>query len=379
MTLHPTYRLLALCARAESHPAFDQELADQLRGFTEWKELPAQAEAHGMAPLLWHHLRNARVQVPEETARILRGLYLRHRVNNQIHARVLMEILGILGEAGIQPQVLKGLALAYQYYPDPALRPVSDIDLLVRQCDFIPALKLLSEAGFDLPLPSPSKRIPKSIGGFSPTRDGIRVMVELHYYDPQGRAPDGSPDDEFAGFDSAPVPVTMDEGIFYTSTPLETLLYLSRHLARHLLETTAERPLQLKWVADIISLVERHAGSLDWSSLQQDHPDLMTRLEVFYSLTPIPPALSGTLPIRQVPPPEGCSQYPSGWPHHKIHQWKRFGFWRFLRQTFTPPSVWWLRLYYGISERNAFWYGHVVYPLQIPNLMFWAALDSIGW
>lgn len=245
--MHPTYRLLALCARAESHPAFKDELARQLHDFTDWNSLPALAELHGMAPLLWHHLRNAQAQISAETERTLRGLYLRHRLNNQIHARVLLEIQEILQSENIRPVVLKGLALAHTLYPNPALRPVSDLDLLFKQDEVLPVLRLLSDAGFQVDFPT-SKRIPKSIVVTAPLRDGIRVDIEVHHHDPHGS------DDEFIGFDSAPQPVQLDEEIFLAPPPLETLLYLSRHLERHLFETTAERPLQLKWTADMVSL-----------------------------------------------------------------------------------------------------------------------------
>jgi len=375
--MSPAYRLLALCARAESHPAFDEELARQLCDFTDWVSLPALAEIHGMSPLLWHHLRNAQAKIPAETARVLRGLYLRHRLNNQIHLRVLLEMMEILQRENIRPLVLKGLALAHTLYSDPALRPVSDLDLLFQQSEVMPALRLLKEAGFQVEFPT-SKPIPKSIVVTAPLRDGIRVSIEAHHYDPKGRAPDGSRDDEFIGFNSPPEAVRLDEGTFLAPPPLETLLYLSRHLGRHLFETPPERPLQLKWMADMVSLVERHAALLDWDNLRRTHPELLTRLELFYSLTPIPTALSGILPIRRISPPADWGKHPSGWPHRKISQWKRFGFWRFLKQTFSPPPLWWLRLTYGIEERSAFFYGRVVYPLQVMNLAFWAVVDWAG-
>jgi len=373
--ISPTCRLLALCARAESHPAFNEELANQLRGFVNWHSLPAQAEIYGMAPLLWHHLRNARAQIPEETTRVLRGLYLRHRLNNQIHTRVLLEMMEIFQKENIRPIVLKGLALAHTLYPDPALRPVSDLDLLFKQNEVLPALRLLAEAGFEVEFPT-SNRISKSIVITAPLRDGIRVSIEAHHYDPKGRAPDGSYDDEFIGFDSAPAPVSLDEGIFYAPTPLETLLYLSRHLARHMLDVTAEHPLQLKWVADILGLVERHAEEIDWAWLKRSHPDIIHRLEIFYSLTPLPERYANIIPIRKIPPLEDFNQYPKGWPQNKISHWKRVGFWRFLWHTFTPPSNWWLCLYYGIEERSAFWYGRVIYRMQVLALMFWAVIDN---
>ena len=98
MTLDSAYRLLALCARAEGHPAFYNQLKSPLREFSAWDSLPALAESHGMAPLLRHHLRQIEADIPAETARILDGLYLRHRINNQLHTGLLMEMLDILGK-----------------------------------------------------------------------------------------------------------------------------------------------------------------------------------------------------------------------------------------------------------------------------------------
>lgn len=371
----PPYRLLALCARAESHPAFDDELKKRLREFTAWDELPALAESHGTAPLLRYHLRRVEANVPAETARILGGLHLRHRMNNQLHTSVLMEMLEIFDKEGIKPLVLKGLALAYQYYPDPALRPVSDLDLLFRREEVLPALNLLKQAGYQVPT---FKKISKSIVITSPPRNGISVSIEVHHDNPRERAPDGSRDDEFIGLDSPPAQVACDGGSFLAPAPRDHLLYLSRHLARHVLETTVEKPLQLKWAADMISVAERHASELDWTDLQKRHPDLLTRLEIFYNLTPLPEALAGIIPVRKISTPAGCNQYPGGWPRYKIREWRRFGLWKFFKQTFSIPSNWWLGLYYGIDERQTFWYG-LRYLLQLPNLMFWALIALLGW
>jgi hypothetical protein len=377
--IDPTYRLLALCARAEGNPTFYKQLTDQLRTYTAWDELPAQAEIHGMAPLLWHHIRKADISIPEETHLLLGGLYLRHRLQNQIHANVLMEIMEILQSAGIQPLVLKGLALAYEYYPDPALRPISDIDLLFKQDEILPALSLLADAGFDADLPSPTlKRLPKELTAVSPPRDRVRVNVELHHYDPNGRSMvDHSLDDEFMGFSAQPHSVKVNNGFIFVPDPLNTLDYLIRHLLRHLFVATASIPLPLKWIADIISLAEHHAETINWS---QD-PALLNRLEVLYSLTPLPENLVNVIPIRQIEPPDGAGQYPQGWPQEVNPQWKQFGFLYYMRRTLTSPSYirhtlsapsnWWLRLYYGIDDASVFWYGQVVYRLQVLKMIPW--------
>jgi hypothetical protein len=387
-----TYRLLALCARAEGHPLMAEQLSRQIESFTSWQELPAQAELHGMAPLLWHHIHQAGISIPLKTEQTLKGLYIRQRVFIQAHTQVLVEINSLFEQAGIRALVLKGLALAYQYYPDPALRPVSDIDLLLKQADVLPALDLLAGAGFRVDNPPhahlhwraaqmsrPSGLIPKELTADSPPRAGIRTHVELHHYDPRQRTPnDNSPDDEFAGFDAPPHTLLIGEHVIYTPAPMDTLNYLCRHFKRHLLAGTADKPLQLKWVADIVSLVEYHAETMDWDYLRQHDKALMQRLEVFYSLTPMPECSAKIIPVRQTPHPSGLNQYPSGWPQQTIQKWRQIGLLQFIRHTFTPPSIWWLRLYYGISERSCFWYGQTANRMRIFRLMLWVLIRRIS-
>jgi hypothetical protein len=371
--LDQTYHLLALCARAEGHLLFYEQLARQVEGFDAWYELPAQAELHGMAPLLWHHMRQAGLSIPLETERVLHGLYLRQRALIRAHTQVLLEINELFEGAGIQALLLKGLALAYQYYPDPALRPVSDLDFLLKRADVLPALDLLTSAGFrtDSP-PAPSGQIPKELTADSPPCNGIRVHVELHHHDPKGISPiDFSHDNEFEGFDAPPHILKIEGNTVYVPGPMDILRYLSKHLTRHLFSATASRPLQLKWCADFVSIVEQEAESIDWSYFQRFNPDILRRLEVFYSLTPMPERIAELIPARQISPPSGLNSYLTGWPQEAFSEWRHSGFLQFVRRTFTQPSDWWLRLYYGIGVRSVFWYGQIVYRLQILRRMFW--------
>lgn len=354
------YRLLALCARASGHDALYAELARQLADFNDWQELIAQAEIHGMAPLLWHHIQRSGIEIPVDVARTLKGLYLRHRRNNQFHAQVLLEIVALLQTADIHPLVLKGLGLAYSLYPDPALRPISDLDLLFQRDQIRPALDLLCAVGFSTPpLRLDDGPAPKELTVDSPPRDGLRVHVELHHYDPrQG-------DDEFTGFATPPQAIQVEVGTVLIPAPMDNLDYLSRHFTRHLFEARADKPLQLKWIADILSLVEQYAESIDWSR----HTKLLQRLDVFYSLTPLPESLHGIIPIEPGQPPAGVNQYPQGWPQEKFERNRHIGLGNFVVQTFRAPSEWWLRLYYGIRPGSTGWYGQVVHRARLLGLM----------
>ena len=62
--------------------------------------------------------------------------------------KALQDIDGAFRQAGIEFLVLKGMALGYLVYPDPATRPMTDIDLFVRPADVARAAALLQGQGF---------------------------------------------------------------------------------------------------------------------------------------------------------------------------------------------------------------------------------------
>lgn len=373
--MNQTYHLLALCARAEGHPRFYEQLSHQVEQFTAWDELPAQAELHGMAPLLWHHFRQASINLPYETERILRGLYLRHRALNQAHATSLIEIQNLFSQAGIRALVLKGLALAYQCYPDPALRPVSDIDLLLKKNDVLPALQVLADAGYRVSFPEPGLSVlPKELIADSPLRDGVSTHVELHHYDPKHRLINKlGRDDEFKGLNEPQQELVIKDCTVYIPSIMDVLHYLMRHMIRHLFPAHPGKPLPLKWCADILSLVEQHAKVIDWVKIRQTQPAFLNRLALLYSFTPLPAKYEEIIPIKKINPPTGVNQYLHGWPCQAFSR-RRVSLWQFTRLTFQAPSAWWLYLYYGIEEREIFWYGQVVHRLQILRLLVWAIL-----
>lgn len=374
------YRLLAFCARAEGFPAFYEQLIHKLELFTAWAELPKQAEANGMAPLLRHHLLQSGYPIPIETRQILTGLYLRHRELNKAHTKSLIEILALLDRYGICPILLKGLGLAYQYYPEPALRPTTDIDLLIQKDEIAPVQHLLTEAGYNPKFPDAHFGwVSKEMTAQSPLRDGISTYLEIHHYDPSHRSYDDlSLDQEFANFILPLSSIEIEGRSVQVPAPTDNLRYLSRHIAHHLPKATAEKPLQLKWSADIISLIERHTNSIDWEFIHKNDPATCERVNVLFSLTPIHPSCIKTIPIRQPsPPPKGVNQYPTGWPRQAFKQVKRGGLWKFIAQTLKPPSEWWLRLYYGVRHPFVSWYAFVVYPLRTFKMLCWAIIRSI--
>ncbi|MCP4142172.1 MAG: nucleotidyltransferase family protein [Chloroflexi bacterium] len=355
-----SYALLALCARAEGHSVFYEQLASQIEQFSAWHTLPGQAALHGMGPLLWHHLRQAKIDIPAETELTLRGLYLRERTLNQAHMLTLVEMQNIFAQSDIHPLVLKGLALAYKYYPDPALRPVSDIDLLLKKDDVLPAMRALKQAGYHIKLPNSNLQIlPSELTAHSPSRNGISTYIELHHYDPKHRLhTDFIHDEELKDFSEAPQILTINGCDIHIPSPTDMLHYVTKHMVRHLFVSSVDIPLPLKWSADILSVVEYHAEEIDWADIQRTDSPFLRRLEVLYSQTPLLEKYQDLIPVRKIDPPLGINQYPA------LPDWKRIGLWRTFWLSFQTPSAWWLRLYYGTDEQGVFWYGQIVYRLR---------------
>lgn len=132
LVLSPEYELLVRAAA----PDGDREArpAPPVGGRVRWDELSALAERHRLAPLLWRHLSSATPplgDVPPEVLDALEDAYLASTAGNLLRRARLHEVLGVLGAAGVPAMLLKGAALVEMVYPEPGLRPMVDLDVLV--------------------------------------------------------------------------------------------------------------------------------------------------------------------------------------------------------------------------------------------------------
>ena len=71
-----------------------------------------------------------------------------HAAEEMLRRRELMTVLAALTAAGIQPIVIKGMALAYSLYAAPAARRCRDTDLLVRRSELTAVRVTLARLGY---------------------------------------------------------------------------------------------------------------------------------------------------------------------------------------------------------------------------------------
>ena len=114
-----------------------------------WDAVLASAEAEGLAPALGFVLK---AKAPEGMPGAVRERLSRNLADSVACQLVLSrELAGLLRrfEAARVPVIpLKGPALGETLYPDPALRPSSDLDLLIRRETLLPVDGLLQSLGY---------------------------------------------------------------------------------------------------------------------------------------------------------------------------------------------------------------------------------------
>jgi hypothetical protein len=96
--------------------------------------------------LLYRNLRLAGLS--EEEVAGARSARRRTLVANEMLFRAVAPVVSALEGSGVRTVMLKGVSLALRHYEDPGLRPMGDVDLLVRPRDVAPAVEIFARFGF---------------------------------------------------------------------------------------------------------------------------------------------------------------------------------------------------------------------------------------
>ena len=128
--------------------------ADEARELSaqDWQTLDAMAEQHRLQPFLHHRSQREELpQAPETVRAAWRQAYEANGIAVLAQRRALLRAVGVLSEHGIGAVALKGSALAWMVWPEPASREMRDIDLLVAADDAPRAYGALLAADWEGP------------------------------------------------------------------------------------------------------------------------------------------------------------------------------------------------------------------------------------
>lgn len=347
----PEQALLRACACLP--PAPDPErLTDLAAGVRDWNRFVFDAEEHGIAPLAHAHLREG-AALPAGARHSLAALAVRHRHANRTRFAVLAEILDAFARRDINAIVLKGAALAHVLYPEPGVRAMRDLDILVPVKQVYEAREALRSLGFKITEEPPSRYSADHhhLPDCSIVRDGLSVSVELHVDALSRDAPESL---SFDTFTEALRPFTLDGRKAQAFGHTDML----RHLCRHMIEPGNE--IRLIHVTDILEYARRFRDEIDWPALRARHPFVTNTIALLHYVRPLPGDLHSVILPPSVPTPAGVgltmkplSAVARSSGHDRLHG------------LFAPPA-WWLHANYGVApDRSLILVRTIRHPLRL--------------
>jgi hypothetical protein len=264
-------QLLLCCARTQVDAANAERIIALLQEKIDWDFLLQMAFNHKLAPLLYRHLEAVCPrEIPESARTELREQIRVDIEGNLFLTKELLHLLALFGKHGIQVIPYKGPVLALSVYGDLALRPSSDLDILVHEGDILQATDLLTSCGYQIIRPFNVAQTEKSLQLLyvhqlvqkAPwayqlvlSHSTRQVLVELHWRVTPKHVFPLNPQQLWENLQ--PVPVV---GVTVPSfAPEQLLWFLCVHGAKHQWG-------QLNWICDVAELIRAHPD-LNWEQI----------------------------------------------------------------------------------------------------------------
>ena len=232
----------------------------------EWEELVAHGRKQRVILIIYEFLKRGNIKVPDTVFNKMKLYYRNNALRNIQFERELKILKNILNSAQIQFMLLKGIGLSQYLYQDPALRPSSDIDILVRPLNIVKLDKEMINNGYFFALASSPIEIKayRLVSHQWPyKRYGSNTFIEVHrLYGPRSRSATIGSDEIWVR--SAKISLYKEE--YNVMCPEDMLLFLVFHSTKEFWEDWLQ-------LYDIAAIVTKNP-SLDWNAVVDRANDL---------------------------------------------------------------------------------------------------------
>jgi hypothetical protein len=275
MPLTAEWQLLLSCAKTQPTGTDVQRFHEALRQpRLAWARVTQRAYTHGIAPLLFHTIRQMSLAelLPSAVLEAWQRVYYATAVNHTLSSQALHRALRALEGRGIAAIVLKGAALAETVYPSGAVRPRRDVDLLVRAEDLSGVEDALEGLGYQFTGSGLSKawwRTQHYHWAFrQPAAPPFDVPLEVHWYLERPSRPFSI---DLEGLWQRAMPAIIAGVDTRILAPEDSLAYLCLHACHHAGAPLREPRLNFRLLSfcDMGEVVRHYTPSLDWASLAQ--------------------------------------------------------------------------------------------------------------
>lgn len=260
-----------------------------------WDQLLQEADFHGIAPLIFHHLCKNRPdrKIPLEPRRALEEIYERTLAVNICLLDEFDRIASAFASRGVPLIALKGIYFVDHLYPSIALRPMTDIDLLVQIHDLDLAHDLMVGLGFR---PRFEDRVEsyRRLHFHLPyvKERAFNLFVEIHWDLAQETHIEFNMDSAWRESVSAR---TSRDTPYLTPSPIDTFCYSAVHSAHNFYNQ------RLIWMVDLAALLTIHKASIKKELLRTKLCEQKIGAMVYFSLKTLeqiyPEALASYLPL----------------------------------------------------------------------------------
>jgi hypothetical protein len=263
----PGEALLVACVQPGAATTPSPALADLAADpAVEWTPTIGLARWHGVAPRLARALavNGLDAAVPREVDEELQAGYFATMARNLSLRRELGRVVAELNHHAIDVMALKGAALVPAVHRDPGVRPMDDLDLLVRRDDLDRAEKVLTAAGYQPAEKAPPVALDDEDHHHRPplVRADGEVTIELHHKLGSSGSP---PDFDVTGIWARAVPFDVGDATCLRPSDEDLLVHLCLHFLVDRVRLFSRRA--LRQLCDVGATLDACSGALDWDRL----------------------------------------------------------------------------------------------------------------
>jgi len=279
-------QLLIQCSRVNMSEECIARTTNLLEQSLDWDYIFEASVRHAVSPLLYHGLKQVLQAVKVEEVSSLPQMQQLERIyqGNQGRNRRLYKVIGDIFKAfhraNIQAMGLKDVQLAREVYPDIGLRPMGDIDILIRPEDYRKAATCLADLGF---VPLPNSSIPYTMKyawahHFQRPTDNVWIDLQWNVIQREWDIyEEGNFDFEIERMWRGAYFLEIEDYEILVPKPEDMLFHLCLHAEGH---TYAE----LILFCDIAELLKHYNGRLDWKYLVGITKKYKAESSVYYVL-----------------------------------------------------------------------------------------------
>ncbi|MGA9189827.1 MAG: nucleotidyltransferase family protein [Methanosarcina sp.] len=288
LSLSSEDKLLLYCSRLSISEDTKCKIEEILSNVLDWNYIVDCSIKQGISPLFYWNLKKISngKDVPSEVMKNLEKMYYSNLARNMLLYDELSKILTAFKKAGIDTIVLKGAFLAEEIYKNIGLRPMSDIDLLVKEEDLQKAKMELTKLMYSVTITTFPTKLHEQFqtvwsNELPLVHETKKIVIEIHWDIQPPQSPYKVDINEFWN-NAKSVNIAGVETLTFTSQDL--LQHLCLHVDKHVNSNSVPAK-PLRNYCDIAQVTRYYKETINWNYLLQSSKDHGIEEPIFQGLS----------------------------------------------------------------------------------------------